>query len=200
MKKLYLVGPWVVLLAAWAAFSGGGGLVRQILFWALLIATVLVLVTISASALDFMRERRAAIARGEPFLTEPVVMRLLIGGLVVGALCRGLSFGIDSSGVLGVISASLLSGSLLGLFVLGFLRERRRKTGASGGATAWKYGLIGVCAVSLLLVAIVQGSGVLASIVAGVFWISAVALAVWGLVWLGRRFWGSPAEGHRSQR
>jgi FtsH-binding integral membrane protein len=116
--------------------------------------------------------------------------KLLLGVLVVGFAARVSEWGDE--GVVAWIGGTLMVIAAVGLMASQFLRDRRRWAGKSFYFDPyWKWGLVAILLVTLLVQGISGAAPPLSSFLAALFWIVLIMLLVqtigrWILRWRHR--------------
>jgi hypothetical protein len=164
---------WILVVVYRGVFDASD----QVSRWVLGALTLAVIVLTVIGLWNFVDQRARAKRRGERVLTASTIAVLLVGLFIVGLVVRFAVGGDEPDGLVAWVGGVLGLLALLGLFILGFLRERSRANARSFLFDPhWKYGLLLIAILAMVVFALTT-SDVLASVAVLCFWLALAILA-----------------------
>lgn len=147
--------------------------------WALRFLTLAILVSLALVAGRFIEKRMCMARRGERVLTASALRGLLLAGLGFGLLLRIVGWDDGHEGVVAWIGGIMMLASIVGLIILGFVKERARASDSSFYFNPnWKYGLLVICIATITIQSLVSPEGAASSLNVWLFVLALIGLVV----------------------
>jgi cytochrome c oxidase assembly factor CtaG len=164
------------MFASHLAVPGTGA--GEVTLWALCLLTIGLLFAGFQAALSLIAERVRAKRSGKPFFDERTVKWTLLVALAIGLAFRVTTWGPGGQTTLGWVGTGLIGASFIVFVVLSARKEVRSRDQARSFyfSPLWKYGLLCICIVTLLIQGATTPSGAASSVNVTLFSISLVAL------------------------
>lgn len=194
MTLYALALTWAAAFALHVLLRKEDGIFDEVALWTFCVLTLVLIIRLLVSVLQFVKDLGSAAKQGNQILTEKRIKFMLIGGLAVGLACRIVTWGSGDQGVAGWVGALLVCLSLIGLGIQYVRRARSLKHNMP--VSYWhpysRAVLLTAWVASLISLGAVKPTGVIGALLVALFWLSLVALVI---QIFGERFHHS--NGHR---